>query len=321
MAHALAFDGARGRAVMFGGMVSAPERLVAETWEWDGSDWTLRQPSHSPSARERAAMVWDEVSGRVVLFGGAAGALPLGDTWMWDGIDWRMLAPPTSPPPRSRHALVWDAARRRAVLIGGLGQNDTPFGDTWEWDGFTWSQRMPLFSPEPRHGYALVYDAVRERVLLSGGSARGWLGDTWEYFPAYPARFDIFGDGCRGTTGIPGLRVTAGLGPWSGERCEFELQNLPSAGAGLVWLGFSRTKFAGIPLPLDLTPAGMTGCSLRVSAELALPAPGARTALAIPGDPVLLGLPFFAQASVVDPPANTLGVTLSEAGEGRIGAK
>ena len=41
--HAMAFDSARGRVVLFGG---SPR--TADTWEWDGSDWTRRFPQTIP---------------------------------------------------------------------------------------------------------------------------------------------------------------------------------------------------------------------------------------------------------------------------------
>ena len=36
----MAFDGARGNAVLFGGSDVSPNRDFNDTWTWDGSDWT-----------------------------------------------------------------------------------------------------------------------------------------------------------------------------------------------------------------------------------------------------------------------------------------
>jgi hypothetical protein len=68
--------------VLFGGFTGAA--LVADTWEWDGTNWTQLTPSASPSARCAHAMAYDAASQRVVLFGGAL-VWPtfLGDTWIY----------------------------------------------------------------------------------------------------------------------------------------------------------------------------------------------------------------------------------------------
>src|SRR5262249_34864540 len=42
--HSLAFDSARGRIVLFGGVSSTPGIRLADTWEWDGTDWQQIQP-------------------------------------------------------------------------------------------------------------------------------------------------------------------------------------------------------------------------------------------------------------------------------------
>src|SRR5262245_42100213 len=72
-APAIAYDVARGRCVVFGGG-------TAETWEWDGSAWSLRSPPQSPTSRHSHAMCYDSSRGRVVLFGGYDSA-ECADTW------------------------------------------------------------------------------------------------------------------------------------------------------------------------------------------------------------------------------------------------
>lgn len=66
-----------GMVVLFGGFDTA---LLADTWEFDGTNWVETTPSGSPSTRSFHTLVGDEDRGRVLLFGGgSAGAL--GDTW------------------------------------------------------------------------------------------------------------------------------------------------------------------------------------------------------------------------------------------------
>ena len=67
----LAYDSSRGRVVMFGGTDSSASRNLADTWEWDGTNWIQRAPATSPTARAGHAMAYDSIRGRVVLFGGS----------------------------------------------------------------------------------------------------------------------------------------------------------------------------------------------------------------------------------------------------------
>src|SRR5436309_145576 len=85
--HAMAYDSARGRVVLFGGSG------LGDTWEWDGTSWTQRASS-GPPPRYKHAMAYDSARGRVVLFGGDGAAGPyLADTWEWDGTAWTQRSP------------------------------------------------------------------------------------------------------------------------------------------------------------------------------------------------------------------------------------
>ncbi len=83
--HSVAFDSARGKAVMFGGgvsLTSSSGTYNGETWEWNGTAWTAF-PISGPSARGERAMAYDAARRTTVLFGGKLGP-PLGrsdQTW------------------------------------------------------------------------------------------------------------------------------------------------------------------------------------------------------------------------------------------------
>jgi hypothetical protein len=82
--HALAYDSARRRVVLFGGCTQCQGagELFADTWEWDGVQWTQQTLSINPPARSSAGMAYDSARGRVVLFGGNFGASgTFNDTW------------------------------------------------------------------------------------------------------------------------------------------------------------------------------------------------------------------------------------------------
>ena len=183
--HALAYDVARGRAVMFGGHPGGGFDPASDTWEWDGAAWHDASVPGSPIAREGHSLAYDATRGRVVLFGGRIGGgfTPTSDTWEWDGSTWTRRTPSVSPPPRHGHVLVYDAARSRIVLFGGQDGAGGVLSDTWEWDGTTWANVTPAVSPTARWNHALAWDAARGRTVLFGGrdGAGTPLGDTWQW--------------------------------------------------------------------------------------------------------------------------------------------
>jgi len=178
--HAMAYDAARKRVMLFGGGARN------DTWEWDGKKWTELFPTRFPSGRYGHAMAYDLARKRIVLFGGYDWANPQGlnDTWEWDGSNWTQMKPVTSPPPRAGHAMAYDAVARRVLLFGGGDAWGKPlFNDTWEWNGITWSRRKPASSPPVSGRPAMTYDAARQRVVLvsrgSGDTTWEWDGKNW----------------------------------------------------------------------------------------------------------------------------------------------
>jgi hypothetical protein len=191
--HAMAYDVARGKVVLFGGMQNNAG-FLGDTWEWDGIDWTRMSPAPQPPPRAEHAMVYDFFRGRVVLFGGGMRS-GYADTWEWDGIAWVQRSPSSKPPARTRHSMAYDFVRARVVMFGGWyitgwpnGTITSVFADTWEFDGSTWSLRGSAgTAPKARVSAAMSYDMARSRVVLFGGDARAiptgstYLSDTWEW--------------------------------------------------------------------------------------------------------------------------------------------
>ena len=116
--HGMAWDGGRGRVLLFGGYARGED--LGDTWEWDGDAWLRRDPPRSPQPRRATAVVWDAARARVVLAGGF-GVGHYQDTWEWDGETWTALAPLVSASGRDEHAMAYEASRGQALLFGGIG--------------------------------------------------------------------------------------------------------------------------------------------------------------------------------------------------------
>ncbi|MFO0839993.1 MAG: immunoglobulin domain-containing protein [Phycisphaerae bacterium] len=199
--HAMTYDPLRQRVLLFGGFTDSTPAYNAETWEWDGVDWTQRSPPQHPSARIEHAMAYYPAQSAVVLFGGHTSAASLGDTWAWNGTTWTEI-PVSGPSARYGHSLTYDSTRQRLVLFGGEDAAGLD-GETWEWDppASDWI-RVSTTGPSPRTRHAAAFDAHIQRVVVYGGAPYNagtdgcdetWLrGTSWSQVPriAPAARYE-----------------------------------------------------------------------------------------------------------------------------------
>ncbi len=128
---------------------------------------------------------------------------------------------------------------------------------------------------------------------------------------------------CAGSTG--GIPVLSAKGlPGIGKSFTVELARARPNTAALLSLGASNTSWGTFRLPLDLTPAGASGCKLLASLDVF----GVRTTSAsgtasvpfpIPNQTGLLGVRFYNQWIVVDQAANAFGFAFSNGGVAQIG--
>jgi hypothetical protein len=186
----MAYDSFRDRHVLFGGNLN-DQSPFGDTWEFDGSDWTLKSVS-GPAPRCAEGMVFDSARKVVVLYGGNVSTYStfFDDTWEWDGISWKQIAT-VGPGARAQMSMAYDSARQKVVLFGGYGFGNSLKGDTWEWDGTRWSQMSPAgATPSARGQASMAYDSVSGLCLLYGGGnindgnsiqndTWGWDGSRW----------------------------------------------------------------------------------------------------------------------------------------------
>jgi len=155
----------------------------------------------TPGGRAETHMVYDPVSGHIILFGGATAidngtkvSYDLGDTWEWLGDHWVRRYTAHSPSERSGHAMVYDSNRSRIVVFGGRRNNistkvQSVLNDTWVFQNGDWSQVATPNSPPARTVPGAAFDPLRDRFVIFGGNTISTDGkntvtaihDTWEF--------------------------------------------------------------------------------------------------------------------------------------------
>jgi len=181
----LVFDGTTNRTMLAFGAAG----INAETWLFDGVDWTLADARRNFSV---GRMVEDASRGRLVAFG--ANAFPDFSTVEWDGVSWQFPSSSMPVPLVTSAPMAFDGASQTTLVFGGT-TNQSSSGsvdDTWSWDGANWTLLSPATRPSPRRGSALGYHAASGRTVLFAGetptatgsvpSSETWLwdGTNWQ---------------------------------------------------------------------------------------------------------------------------------------------
>jgi hypothetical protein len=148
--HAMAYDPAADRVVLFGGHSGAvpPNRPLGEylddTWVYDPSagTWHEVHSGEGPAARAWHTLVHDPATGRVYLFGGVAERIRDSDDEVWafdlSDMTWSRLEIASEERPRARwmHQMVLEPASGRLMMVGGqmLDQGYQCPPEVWEFD-------------------------------------------------------------------------------------------------------------------------------------------------------------------------------------------
>jgi len=180
-------DPVRDRILIFGGYDGAFSNEVLVFTPGAPAVWSVLSVIGTPPApRNYAAVVYDPVRDRMVVFAGNSGPayqdVHVLDLSVTPAV-WTNLAPAGSPPdPRLAPSAIYDPVGDRMVVFGGIQAPATYYGDTWELSlagSPTWTQ-LSSTGPSPRHSAAVARDAAGARMLLYGGEASGHSrGDVW----------------------------------------------------------------------------------------------------------------------------------------------
>ena len=255
--HAMAYDSAHGQVVLFGGLNGNPENAsFADTWLWDGTNWTQGSPQTSPAARNEHAMAYDSSQGEVVLFGGIGGGG--NDTWLWDGSNWTEANPQTSPVGRSGGTMSYDSAHDQVVLFGGHGAgglgSQAALGDIWTY-GVGAAQVM---------GPA-IYSVASASDYSSGPSSTSAPGSWIEIYgnnlaPSTQGWTSADFNGNTAPTSLNGVSVMIG-----GQAAFVDYVSGNQVNAQLP------SNIAAGELPLTVTNGGVTGAPVEVTVNATQP--------------------------------------------------
>lgn len=293
--HAATTAYADGALYMFGGTAGGSMFSDLRRQRPGETGWTFLSDEGMgpPFARTAAAMTFDPVRGRLVLFGGYTGSAVRDDTFTWSG-SWTdpVGQGAQRPPARYLSAMAFDPVEQRVVLHSGGGDVTTALDDTWLWDGSAWVRRPkgPV-APPPALGHAMVWADRLGQVLRFGGRTFGNvdLSELWAWGldlrgrPAHKARFEFGRAGLAGDeqllsitasfvaggSGVegPSARPGAALWAWDESTLTPAAQNGadPSRAGALVWTTADPARIARLfegdekSMTFVVAPAGANG--------------------------------------------------------------
>jgi Galactose oxidase, central domain len=152
--------------------------------------WVQIPTPNSPPARAAAAMAYDPVSRKVVLFGGYDASQYLQDTWTFDGTTWTQVSG-RMPAARAASILVYDSVTRQLLLFGGF--SGKYLNDTWIWNGATskWTRAHTGHALPAVTGAMGFSDPISGHADILGGwdgmfyhnETYQWTGTTWQELP------------------------------------------------------------------------------------------------------------------------------------------
>ncbi|MFW9932083.1 MAG: Kelch repeat-containing protein [Candidatus Thorarchaeota archaeon] len=186
MNPAMVYDSVNDKVILFSGYHnSGPD--IADTWVYDiqENEWMEMDPLVVPHARYGASFVFDDVTERMLIFGGNSDGF-LDDTWGYSFANdtWTDLGPSTHPPELKWSSSVYDSSNHKMILFGG-DEGSHNVNRTWIYDPVTneWEEREPEIAPPPREGFAFTFDTTNEKAILFSGTSEypDLRDDVWSY--------------------------------------------------------------------------------------------------------------------------------------------
>ena len=163
--HRAAFDTIRNEMVMFGGESSAVNN---ETWTWNGTRWTLKNPSTKPDARMLHGMGFSIGEGRTIVSGGQrANGNRFNDTWGWNGTNWTALTNALDHNTASQ--LAYHPTTGTIVQMSGNDGGSLSKIHHWKSDAWTFEAGLSY----KKNGGTMAFDPANSEMIIFGGTNAG----------------------------------------------------------------------------------------------------------------------------------------------------
>jgi hypothetical protein len=161
---------------VFGGCLANNTATTAnDLWKFDALAGTFTQliadgAAGSPSHRGRASIAWNQLTNKLVVFGGntrggstgAGTPTLLNDTWEYDPVTntWTDVTPVSgNPSPRQHAAMCYEPVTGGMLMFGGQTNDASPHvinNETWLFLGGAWIQLTPATLPPARTQASLM---------------------------------------------------------------------------------------------------------------------------------------------------------------------
>ena len=207
----MAYDRQHQTVVLYGGLVqdTGEGNPAADTWSWDGTDWSVLGASSVAGQRLGASLV--TADSKLILFGGAVAYnySLYADAYSWDGHVWTNIDREPRPPGRYGAAAAWNPGDSSLLVFGGNGADPnagggaagTPLADIWSLKDGAWThiaasgpphtgQPNAIWQPNPGR-FLVVFGMAGATCPNPTNAMWAWDGTAWSQLAnaSAPARW------------------------------------------------------------------------------------------------------------------------------------
>ncbi len=272
----VAYDGANGKIVVFGGW--GAQSALGDQWLYDPvSGFAAVDPSAIPPAltpRGSASMTYDAARRRVLLVGGTVNSYdPLGGMFSWNGASWRSIPSERSAHWIAQEGIGCDRVAATCWIFGGL--SDTAGFETAdllvERDGAGTFSPVVGVTPGPtaRADAAAVLDEARGSFEVFGGHSGAGarlVGDAWSWDGMAWKQDTGIGPSARASAGMTmAPNVGGGVAILFGGATQTQTWNAPAILSNELWYHVSA---APVRCPSPVTQGRSVTVSVPMSASI-----------------------------------------------------